>query len=98
MGVGSMANKPDQPTREDRLGRVRLARSIYRFIQESPVDWTVRVGVYGRWGEGKTTVLNLIEDLAEADDLVVARFAPSLASDRAQLWNQLFRSVAAGFG
>jgi hypothetical protein len=46
--------------------------------------------VYGRWGEGKSTLLDLIATLAASDDLPVARFTPSSVADATQLWNLFF--------
>lgn len=89
----------DDPAKpeEDALGRTALARSIYGLIKQSPAEWTLRIGVYGRWGEGKTTLLDAISNLAQQDGLPVARFSPSSASDATQLWNQFFLAIADAF-
>lgn len=60
----------------DFLNRLPLARNIYELIKASPIEWSLRIGIYGKWGEGKTTVLNFIEQLAKQDECPVAWFNP----------------------
>jgi hypothetical protein len=84
---------PDQ----DALDRTGLAKSIYSLIKQAPDDWTLRIGVYGRWGEGKTTLLDLIANLAKSEGLLVARFNPSSVADATQLWNLFFLAIADAF-
>ncbi len=57
----------------DQLGRLPFARAIRRVIVEAPLGWSTRVGLYGPWGEGKTSVLELLTPLLEADDETVGR-------------------------
>lgn len=82
----------------DSLGRLSLAKGIYALVRDAPSDWTLRIGVYGAWGEGKTSLLNLLASLARADGMPVARFNPSLTSESSQLWNALFLSVTDALG
>ncbi|GGP06656.1 hypothetical protein GCM10010992_27440 [Cloacibacterium rupense] len=40
------------------------------------------IGLYGVWGEGKTSVLNMIQnDLEEKDDIFVVKFNPWIFKD-----------------
>ena len=41
---------------EDQLNRWPIAQEIYRIASSGPRDWSVRIGVYGEWGSGKTEV------------------------------------------
>jgi hypothetical protein len=82
---------------QDSLERTILARHIYSLVKQAPEEWTLRIGVYGRWGEGKTTLLDLIAGLAASDGLAVARFNPSLVSDATQLWNAFFLAIVDAF-
>ena len=45
----------------DDLNRWRFASEIVEVISATPPDWSVRIGVFGKWGEGKTTVLRFAE-------------------------------------
>jgi hypothetical protein len=53
----------------------------------------VRVGVYGRWGEGKTTVLTLVWQELEARGCIVAWFKPWGCSTSAGMWREFVRVV-----
>lgn len=61
---------------EDLLGRAEFANSIARLAAEAPSGWGVRIGVYGRWGEGKTSVLRLVERHLRSQGHLVAAFNP----------------------
>jgi hypothetical protein len=82
----------DKPE-DDVLDRMQLARTVFALIKAAPDDWTLRIGIYGRWGEGKSTVLNFIERLARSQGMAVAKFNPSLAADSSQLSNDFLLAV-----
>jgi hypothetical protein len=80
---------PDSPVsrrEDDLLRRWNLAKTIYDLVRACPRDWSPRVGLYGGWGEGKTSVLNFIDSLARADGIPVLWFSPWSAQDRVELW------------
>jgi len=54
----------DEPTREDRLGRRPLARVFADLANACQTPLVV--GVYGTWGSGKTTFLQLVEGELDA--------------------------------
>lgn len=66
----------DAPTKEDVLGRSAFAADVARIAVESPQDWSVRIGVYGRWGTGKTSVLLMVQELVESEDHRAVWFNP----------------------
>lgn len=49
---------------DDDLQRWSIARSVLRSIESAPDNWSTRIGLYGKWGSGKTSVLNFIEEQA----------------------------------
>ncbi|MEI6149265.1 MAG: P-loop NTPase fold protein, partial [bacterium] len=51
-----------------------------------PVEWSVRVGVYGEWGTGKTSVLNFVGGLASTDGHIVVLFNPWEYGSREGMW------------
>lgn len=96
--MNSQQPEAPQSSRErDALRRWPFAHSIYQLIQSAPKDWSLRIGVYGRWGEGKTTVLNYVEQMAKNDSFPVAKFNPWAAQDRNELWNGLSIAVEQAF-
>jgi hypothetical protein len=74
-------------TREqDHLNRWPLAKEIYRIAVAGPQDWSVRVGIYGEWGSGKSSVLAFIESMAKKDGHVVFHFNPWQYHSKDELW------------
>ncbi|WP_446439885.1 KAP family P-loop NTPase fold protein [Pseudomonas sp. 910_21] len=51
-----------------------MAKLIYRMITATPLGWSTRIGLYGQWGSGKTSVLNFLQQIAEEADDIVVRF------------------------
>ena len=88
---------PQSSRERDALRRWPFAHSIYQLIQSAPKEWSLRIGIFGRWGEGKTTVLNYIEEMAIKDSCPVAKFNPWAAQDRKELWSGLSIAVEQAF-
>jgi len=49
-------NGHDASGAKDELAREPLARQIYQCLKPADANWSVRVGLFGSWGLGKTTV------------------------------------------
>ncbi|MFL9881348.1 P-loop NTPase fold protein, partial [Herbaspirillum rhizosphaerae] len=60
---------------EDLLNGIGVARAINQFIQTSPKGWSTRIGLYGPWGSGKTSILNLLKTIEEKQHSVVLSFS-----------------------
>jgi len=87
--IEKITRSPDSPVsrrEDDLLRRWNLAKTIYDLVRGCPREWSPRVGLYGGWGEGKTSVLNFIESLARGDGVPVFWFSPWNAQDRVELW------------
>lgn len=79
---------------EDYLNRWPFAQEIYRIATSAcPPDWSIRVGIYGEWGTGKSCVLHFIENLAIADKHVVIQFNPWEFSNTTEMWHSFSTSV-----
>ncbi|WP_339071616.1 P-loop NTPase fold protein [Pseudomonas idahonensis] len=50
-----------------------MAKLVYRMITATPLGWSARIGLYGQWGSGKTSVLNFLQQIAEKNDDIVIR-------------------------
>ncbi len=86
-----MANKagydaPQRERRDDFLGRWRFAADVFRVANETPKDWSVRLGIFAKWGEGKTTILRFIEGMAASEGYIPVWFAPWSARGWDDLW------------
>lgn len=75
---------------KDYLGSRRIAENIFRLISNSPKEWMVRIGIYGEWGLGKTTILNHIELLARREKWPVVKFNPSFIDEKQELFLEIF--------
>jgi KAP family P-loop domain len=73
----------DAPVRQrtdDALERWPLAQAIYRVIVQTPLEWSTRIGLYGSWGTGKTSVLNFLQEIVEGGSDIVVRYSAWSAS------------------
>ena len=75
------ADAPIKNRNQDSLGRTAFARSLAQAIIERDEKESLVVGIYGSWGSGKTSTMNILEDelnefcLKEKKDLVVIQFS-----------------------
>jgi hypothetical protein len=85
----------------DRLERKGIALRLARTLAERTGDHGYVVGLYGRWGEGKSTVLNFVRHgLASypAEQVTVVEFNPWFDSDETHLYAEFLHTVAAAVG
>lgn len=89
---------PIESFEEDRLGRSNFARLLARALVEYPEESSLVVALYGDWGSGKTSTLNLcfraLEDMrAEDERPLLVRFNPWWFSNTAELLAQFFERL-----
>jgi predicted KAP-like P-loop ATPase len=95
--MNAVTRSPDDPIyseEEDLLGRASFAEGLADLISGAPPDATLRIGVYGGWGEGKTSVLQMLQSrLAREGHCTVFLYAwASHSAD--ELLERLLRSIA----
>ncbi|MGO4550483.1 P-loop NTPase fold protein [Lysobacter sp. 2RAF19] len=81
---------------EDIYNRWPLATAISRAIEASPLSWSTRVGLFGAWGEGKTSVLNFLEQQQTVAGNIIIRFSPWGASTEEDVWQGFSRTLRKG--
>lgn len=95
--------KPDQPIetkRDDVLGTGPFAVALGDAILGYEGKDSLVVGLYGPWGSGKTSILNMALEHMEAvsrqseDKTVIMRFNPWNYSDQQRLLSQFFRELS----
>lgn len=86
---------PLQNPDEDGLGRARLAEQIADGIAGSDKSSSLVMGVYGRWGSGKSTMLNFIEHyIKEMPNVICLRFNPWIVGGEDELLVAFMASLA----
>lgn len=91
-------DQPIKVAKEDLLGRAAFAKSLAKAITLNQSKESLTLGLYGSWGSGKTSVLNLIEEelfelsekLTSTEKPIIIRFNPWNISNQEQLLKQFF--------
>ena len=91
------AELPDRPARhskEDFLGRFPFARAIADLIMGAPPGGSLRVGIFGGWGEGKTSVMEMMTRELRSHGHKCVWIVPWLAESRDDLVDQVVSGIA----
>src|SRR3989442_1615672 len=89
------ADQPILSSKEDRFGRKQFAHRIADVIATRDSSSGLVVGIHGPWGEGKTSVLNMIEEKLETHEhVLVIRFNPWRFPEESLLLRSFFLDVA----
>ena len=105
-GQGEKMYLEDVPIRnpdQDRLERSSFARRLAESILSWRGEESIVIGVYGAWGSGKTSILNLTEyflteaakGMADEERPFILRFNPWNFAEQAQLMSMFFHQLAA---
>ena len=95
------SDSPITREQDDRLGRTPFAKSLAKAVLEFRGDDSFVIGIHGKWGTGKSSVLNLFaQELNQASTqgtatVDVLRFNPWNFSDQNQLVLQFLRQFTA---
>ncbi len=90
---------PDLPIKkssDDTLNRSTFAKSLAKTILQYSFPSSFTIGLYGEWGSGKTSLVNMVLEAVEDTDksAIILRFNPWLCSDPKQLITQFFKQMA----
>ncbi len=89
------SDRPLTDRQNDRLNRAPFAERIASALLGLPKRAGLVVGVHGPWGDGKTTVLNLLHaDLDNSTDTVAVEFNPWRFTDEPAMLSGFFRVLA----
>jgi len=90
------ADEPIEHRSQDKLKRVGLAEAIAEQVIKGPPGHGLVIGVAGKWGSGKTSVLKMVEEAVhEKSDTVIVRFNPWLFANAEQLVSRFMEEVGA---
>lgn len=93
------ADRPIESGEQDLLGRLYFANQFGKAIYEYNGSDGLVIGLFGKWGTGKTSVINMtlneINRLSEKDENkpMIMRFAPWNYSDKNNLISLFFQSL-----
>lgn len=89
------SDRPLTSRKHDRLNRAAFVDRIADVLRRLPKGASLIVGVHGPWGDGKTTVLNLLRaELASSDNIVVRDFNPWRLTDEEAMLRGFFAMLA----
>ncbi len=90
------ADAPIERRAQDRLQRAPLAEAIADQVIHGPVGEGLVIAIVGKWGSGKTSVLQMVEEVVtERSDIVALQFNPWLFSGADQLVGRFLDELAA---
>lgn len=95
------SDTPITRSQDDLLGRKVFARQLGQAILSQSGTESLNIGLYGEWGSGKTSIINMVEESIRAaageagqQEPVIVRFNPWLFADQVQLTTQFFKQIS----
>lgn len=97
-----ISDLPITSRKQDKLGRVSFSEQVARAILQYRNKESVVLGLYGAWGSGKTSIINMVveslEDGNTQERPIICRFNPWNYSDQNQLISQFFKQLSLSLG
>ena len=92
------ADNPIRNPEADVLGRTHAAKKFARHVLTLDATEGATVGVFGPWGSGKTTFINLARTEFESKGIPLLDFNPWMFSGAEQLVERFFAELSANMG
>lgn len=86
-------NSPIKSINSDKLNRRKLASRVFNIIKNTTVNDNLRIGIYGKWGEGKTSSMKMIEDFCKKEDFLTVWFNPWVYDNNSDYWLGFINSI-----
>lgn len=85
---------PISNSSEDILNRKEKALQVARFIKSNYSDSSIAIGIVGKWGDGKTSFMSLIEEsFIGNNDYIIIKFRSWLNISVKSIFNDFFSTV-----
>src|SRR5690606_27643657 len=95
MDLNFSSDNPIFRSTDDRFQRYGFSRQIANTIISRRSQDCITIGIYGAWGEGKTSVLNFIDqELQQDENVLTVKFNPWRYQDENTLLLQFFNLLA----
>lgn len=88
----------DDATPDDHLNRARIARGFAGLIINAPENSSFRLGIYGGWGEGKTSIMRMMQDRIVAAGHRAVFLVPWNADSQQELTARILTAIADELG
>ncbi|MBP0611593.1 AAA family ATPase [Chryseobacterium sp. cx-311] len=88
------SDKPVTEQENDLFQRYFFSKRIAETIMRRESSDGLVIGLYGAWGEGKSTVLNFLEKELKTDDIIVVRFNPWSFSYEENILTNFYHTLA----
>ena len=87
-------DNPIDNEKDDSLGRDNFIEGLYRTIINNQFDKSFVYGLYGGWGEGKTSVINLLRNkIDRINSFIVVNFNPWNYKDENAIITGFYREI-----
>ncbi|WP_264524023.1 KAP family NTPase [Flavobacterium sp. N502536] len=95
MNQNFSSDKPVENENQDRFQRYNFSKRIAETIKKRENPDGLVIGIYGAWGEGKTSVQNFIEQELKTDDtILILKLNPWRYKDEDTLIRNFFKKIA----
>jgi len=95
----SISDEPIKSKTEDVLRRETFIEGLVREIARLPFTDSFVFGLYGNWGEGKTSVINLLKDkFLLKTNFIVVSFDPWYFSDETAILTAFYKQLETAIG
>ncbi|MDR2038583.1 MAG: KAP family NTPase [Bacteroidales bacterium] len=90
-----IADRPAVKESEDKFQRYNFACRIAETITQTKSNDGIVLGIYGSWGEGKTSIINFIDsELSKNNEIIRIKFNPWRYSDENTLLLNFFDKIS----
>jgi len=84
----------DIPSAEDLLNRKPFINNLRTIIEKLRVESSFVIGLYGKWGEGKSTTLNLMaNEIKKNKDIIIVKFDPWYYNSKDAIIKNFFNNI-----
>ncbi|MBN8852388.1 MAG: hypothetical protein BGO55_01410 [Sphingobacteriales bacterium 50-39] len=90
-------DRPVRDKKDDNFQRYEFSKRVASIINKTRSSKSLVVGIYGKWGEGKSSVLNFISEEIDSNAIKID-FNPWYFQEDKQLIKSFFESIAGALG
>lgn len=84
---------PINDKNEDKLNRTLYAENLAESIRLNKENKCLTIGLIGKWGSGKTSIINIAINKLKSEDLIILNFSPWYFSTQDNLYRQFFNLI-----